>query len=448
MIQASRGLWWLNPAAVFTLACGCIALPAWLLPARVYEQYWRTGKHFNSEALLLTFACAAVFAIGCLVADWGSGSSGADSVRTTWADFLPWRSVRKLFQTSFYLCLFGYAVWIGAAISRGASLALLKEVISGSEGALFNFQQNYLSTVGGLTTLTECGIPAMIFGCMLGYRTGYRAVWRKLLVIFLLAFVRAFLNSERFAMIELAVPFVVLLINVRCLAPGASAARLRNLLRYAPVLGIVGLPVLFTTFEYFRSWNNYYASSGEYSLVEFGLSRLLGYYVTSFNNGAFLLTKARVLLSAPYFTLHFFWTFPVVSGLVHSLFPHIAFNSDASFVELIGNQGVNPEFNSSDGVLNPLVDFGPGGGLIYWFAIGIICGLLYRSYKQQRPAGLFLYPFIYLGLIETPLALYWSEGKAIPPYILLIASAVIFSIYRRRPQRALSAIAPANLEAA
>ena len=445
MTTRSRSVWWLNPATVFTLACVCIALPAYLLPARVYEQYWRTGKHFDGLALLATFACAAVFSVGSLVGDFGIGGP-AKRVQDRWAERIPWTSVRHLFHTSFYLCLFGYLVWIGAAVARGANLALLTEVISGSKGALYVFQHDYLSTVGGITTLTECGIPAMIFGGMLGNHAGFRLVWRKMLVIFLLALVRAFLNSERFAMIELAVPFLILLVNVRYIAPGGSGMR-PKLLRFAPAFGMVGLPVLFTTFEYFRSWNNFYATSGDYSLVEFGLSRLLGYYVTSFNNGAFLLTKAKVILSAPFFTMHFLWTFPVLSGLVRSLFPKIAFDSDSSFVEVLQNYGVNPEFNSSDGVLNPLVDFGVGGGLLYWFAIGIVCGLLYRLYKQQRPAGLCLYPFIYLGLIETPLALYWSEGKALPPYILLLVSTLTLTVYRRRSRGWLVTAGPENSEA-
>jgi hypothetical protein len=441
MIPSSRTLWWLNPATIFTLACVGIAVPAYLLPSRVYEQYWRTSKHFDGHAFLLTLACAAVFSAGSLIGDsrTGCGIASGNPGGKPWADMMPWTSVRRLFQASFYLTLFGYAVWTAAAISRGARLDLLVDVISGSKGALYIFQHDYLSTVGGLTTLTECGIPAMIFGSLLGNRIGYRFVWRKLAVIFLLALVRAFLNSERFAIIELAVPFLVLLVNVRYLAPGASKTVSRNVLRLAPVLGMAALPFVFTMFEYFRSWNNFYATSGDYSLAEFGASRLLGYYVTSFNNGAFLLTKARIVLSAPYFTLHFFWTFPIVSGLARSVFPHLAFDSDASFLSMLQSSGVNPEFNSADGVLNPLIDFGSGGGLLYWFAIGIVCGLLYGLYKRQRPAGLCFYPFIFLGVVETPLALYWSEGKAIPPYILLMASTLILTVYARRPGRWLSA---------
>jgi oligosaccharide repeat unit polymerase len=431
-VNSPRSIWWLNPAVVFTLACTAIALPAYLLSPAVYERYWRTGKHFNLDALLLTFACAAVFSVGSIAGASVRGGAIARE-KNRWAERVPWKSVSHLFQASFLLCLVGYAIWIGTAISRGATIGFLKQVISGDKGALFIFQHDYLATVGGLTTMTECGIPAVIFGCMLGNHFGFKAIRKKLFLILALAMVRAFLNSERFATIELVVPFTILLVNVRYLASDRLTRATRVFLRYAPVFGLIALPILFTTFEYYRSWNNFYADSGQYNLVEFGVSRLLGYYVTSFNNGAFLLTKARVLLGAPYFTLKFLWTFPVLSNLTRTLFPHLGFDSDDSFLRLLENQGVNPEFNSADGVLNPLVDFGLPGGLFYWFAIGIVCGMLYRLYQQQRPAGLCLYPFIYLGLLETPLALYWSEGKAIPAYALLMAGTLILAVYRRRP---------------
>jgi oligosaccharide repeat unit polymerase len=445
-----RTVWWLNPALVFTLACTAIALPAYFLSPVVYQKYWRTSKHFDLAALLLTFACAGIFSLGSILG--GSirrvrtrGVSCLEE-KSHWEDMIPWQSISRLFHASFWLCLLGYSIWIGAAIARGANLGFLWQVISGDKGALFVFQHDYLATVGGLTTLTECGIPAAIFGCMLGNHLGFAVVRRKLFIILALAMLRAFLNSERFAMIELAVPFVVVLVHLRYLAAGRVKPFARYLLRYAPVLGLIALPILFTAFEYFRSWNSYYADSGDYNLVEFGTSRLLGYYVTSFNNGALFLTKAHVLLGAPYFTLRFLWTFPGVSNLVRGIFPQLIFDSDDSFLQLLENRGVNPEFNSADGVLNPLIDFGVPGGLLYWLAIGLLCGFLYRLYKQRRPAGLCLYPFIYLGLIETPLALYWSEGKTIPAYALLMTGTLVLAVYRRRPR--LNAPAPAHRTAA
>jgi hypothetical protein len=450
MTVPARTVWWLNPALVFSLACAAIALPAYLLSPAVYERYWRTGKHFDLDALLLTFGCAVVFSLGSITCGAAlraqTGAVGGAEQRRGWHETIPWQSVRHLFQASFWLCLAGYAIWIGAAISRGANPSELRHVFAGDKGALFLFQRDYLTTVGGITTLTECGIPAMIFGCMLGNHFGFAAVRKKLFLLLGLALVRAYLNSERFAVIELLVPFLVLLVNVRYLASAAVKPATRRLLRYAPVFALIGLPIIFTTFEYYRSWNNFYAESGDYTLVEFGISRLLGYYVTSFNNGAFLLTKARVLLAAPYFTLRFLWTFPIVSSLVHGIFPHLTFDSDSAFLQLLENHGVNPEFNSADGVLSPLVDFGVPGGLLYWFAIGLVCGLLYHLYKQRRPAGLCLYPFIYLGLIETPLALYWSEGKAIPAYIMLAAGTLTLAVYKRRPRHHSSAASLQTLE--
>src|SRR5207244_747556 len=100
--------------------------------------------------------------------------------KNRWAERVPWTSVFHLFQAGFWLCVTGYAIWIGTAISRGASVGFLRQVIAGDKGALFIFQHDYLATVGGLTTLTECGIPATIFGCLLGNHLGFKVVRKKL----------------------------------------------------------------------------------------------------------------------------------------------------------------------------------------------------------------------------------------------------------------------------
>jgi hypothetical protein len=86
-----------------------------------------------------------------------------------------------------------------------------------------------------------------------------------------------------------------------------------------PAIGVVSLLLFFTGFEYLRSWSNYY-SGRDQSLLEFGSMRLLGYYVTSFNNGAYLLQRLDPL-NAPYFTAHFLWTFPLSSPAIKHFFP-------------------------------------------------------------------------------------------------------------------------------
>src|SRR5262249_3807818 len=222
------------------------------------------------------------------------------------------------------------------------------------------------------------------------------------------------LNSERFALIELFVPFLAAALALRRRF-GKSATIAINL---APPVGVACLFFVFTSFEYFRSWTNYYAGRG-LNLWEFGAMRLLGYYVTSFNNGAYFLNRLDPL-NAPYFTLHFLWGFPLTSPLIKRFFSDpLLDSSDKWFYFPFLEAEANAVFNNAGGMLFPLMDFGQAGGLVYWFLIGIVWGVVYASYRRRELSGLLLYPMIYLGLLEAPLALYWGEGRAFPALMLL-----------------------------
>ena len=80
----------------------------------------------------------------------------------------------------------------------------------------------------------------------------------------------------------------------------------------------------------------------------------------------------------------------------------------------------------------PAMDFGIAGGLIYWLLIGIACGMVFALYRRREPLGLLLYPLIYLGVMEVPLALYWSEGRALPSECLLLGAPLLFWYFRRQ----------------
>jgi hypothetical protein len=241
-----------------------------------------------------------------------------------------------------------------------------------------------------------------------------------------LAVCRALLNSERFALVELAVPFLVASLALR----PRFGRRARIAVNLAPPAGVICLFFLFTGFEYFRSWTNYYAGR-DLGLWEFGAMRLLGYYVTSFNNGAYFLNRLDPL-NAPYFTLHFLWGFPLTSPVIKRFFADPLLDStDKWFYFPFLEADANLEFNNADGMFFPLMDYGIAGGLIYWFVIGIVCGLIYVAYQRGHFAGLLLYPMTYLGLLELPLALYWGEGRAFPSLVLMAAAPVGWWFYRK-----------------
>jgi hypothetical protein len=343
---------------------------------------------------------------------------------------LPVHVLQKLFSASFYLCLIGYCLWAGLAVSRGMTLSTVIGVVTGEKGAMYDARFTYLPTVGGVTTLTQFGTAAAILGAIVGCRNGWRSVRMRLGVIGAMALVRALVNSERFALIEIFVPFCVTILGLRYLGSRKGSATKRALVSLAPLFGGVLLFVVFTGFEYFRSWTNYY-SGRDLNLLEFGAIRLFGYYVTSFNNGAYFINRLDPL-NAPYFTLHFLWGFPLTAPVIRRLFPDPMLQStDKWFYFPFLESDANVEFNNADGMLFPLMDYGIAGGLIYWLLIGMLCGWLYESFRRKHLAGLLLYPATFLGLIECPLALYWGEGRAFPSLLLLAATPCILWLLRR-----------------
>ncbi len=136
-------------------------------------------------------------------------------------------------------------------------------------------------------------------------------------------------------------------------------------------------------------------------------------------------------MNAPYFTLHFLWGFPLSSPVIKRLFPDPLLDSaDKWFYFPFLEADANVEFNNADGMFFPLMDYGIAGGLIYWFVIGLLCGWIYDAYCRRELSGLLLYPAIFLGLLELPLALYWGEGRAFPSICLLAAAPVVIWLRR------------------
>jgi hypothetical protein len=389
----------------------------------------------------ITLACVAVFFFGAMLSSQYL-SRFAPPLAQQNTPQIRWDLVTTFFRLSVWLAVIGYLIWIGLAIQRGMTLTSAVGVLTGEKGAMYDARFTYLPTVGGVTTLTEFGSAAAIFGAILGTNTGWAMVRSRLGLILGLAVLRALLNSERFAIIELVVPFLVAAVPAWYLGSRPLSKRTRILIAVAPLIGMVALLFVFTGFEYFRSWSNYYAGRDQ-NLLEFGVMRLLGYYVTSFNNGGYLLHRLEPL-HAPYFSLHFLWGFPLTSPIIKRLFTDpILDSTDKWFYFPFLESDANLEFNNADGMLFPLMDFGVAGGLIYWFAIGLACGLLYYLYCHKTPLGLMVYPIVYLGLLEVPLALYWGEGRAFPSQMLLAVAPLILWFARNTKDR--RALAPTPL---
>jgi hypothetical protein len=129
----------------------------------------------------------------------------------------------------------------------------------------------------------------------------------------------------------------------------------------------------------------------------------------------------------PYETLAAFWTAPGIGSLnLWSVLNGSRDNAQA-YLDVLTEHGT-PEFNNSSGLAAPFVDYGIPGGLVYMLAAGVVLGLLYRSFLESSPTGLLIYPILFLGVVELPRYINWSQGRVFPS---IVAAAVIAIVMRR-----------------
>ena len=136
-------------------------------------------------------------------------------------------------------------------------------------------------------------------------------------------------------------------------------------------------------------------------------------------------------LGAPFYTAHFMWRFPILGPYVENMFSSLALNDPAYYTGLL-DRGANPEFNNPDGIMLPVIDFGLGGGMLYWMIAGIIVGAAYYAFIRKSPAGLFWFPTLFVGLIESPRILYWADGRFFPPACMLLLAIIAAKKRARR----------------
>jgi len=430
-MPASRQLWWLNPAWVAGLMGLIVSIAAYAIPEPMYRTFWRTPKYFDANFLVLSLGLTAVFVLGATVA-MGPGKGPA---RSDWKEILPWNLILRWFWICFYGTLAGYLIWAGAAVVRGANLSLALGVMTGEKGAASLMKDVYLVTISGVTTLTQFGLAAVVLGVMIGAAQGWQKVRLPIAALFVLAVVRALFNSERLAILELAIPALVLATRLVVLESPLLVGRLAKWLKFLPLAGAAVMLPLFGSYEYFRSWSSYYAG-GDMTFWEFVSVRLLGYYTTALNNGALMVSRLDPV-GAPFATLHFLWRFPLCSSLVAGLYPNLKLdNADFDPYMQILEREANPEFNNASGLLPPVVDFGIPGALLFWLLAGLLCGLLYRWFREGKVSGLLFYPLFFIGITETTRILYWGEGRVVTAYLVLLPLAWMCSAAARRERRA------------
>jgi hypothetical protein len=173
--------------------------------------------------------------------------------------------------------------------------------------------------------------------------------------------------------------------------------------------------LFFGSFEYFRSWRYYQREFDSYA--EFTVWRVSGYYTTAHNNGVMAL-ETQDPLPLPYNTLRHLWWFPYLSKTPLGYEKLTGVDPYASTQLMLERYGT-PELNNEGGLWQPALDYGVAGFFVFWFLYGAVGGRLYRSYLSGRLAGVLIYPFIFLSILEIPRYLYLTHPRSFLPLVLL-----------------------------
>lgn len=418
IIHPARSIWWMNPAVAMGAPCILAAAAAVLISPASYSTLWRTPKFIDAASFLEVVAMVTVFVLGSFIGGSRKRDSEWNGVGERWRYLIPWDRVEKLFTFSFWTCITGYALWAAIGIRNGLTLRLVLDGLTGREGAVYSLYNFYLAPVAGVTTLSQLGIAAVVLGVPLGLIRGWRFVRVKVGIIILLALLRAMLHSERIGLIEVLVPFAVSMIWLKSSRTNISA-RWHRFILFGPLWAGLLLIVVFSAFEYSRSWLGFYAAQESTGFARFAMLRLAGYYSTAINNGVLLTHTLGQPIGEPYYTFTFALRFPILNQVVLDFLPTSVPDQDS----LLQSAG-NPEFNNPSGIFSPVIDFGFPAALLYWFFAGLISGYLHKMFLNRSASGLFLYPIIFLSLVETSRILYWADGRAFPPLVFLAVSLV------------------------
>jgi hypothetical protein len=425
-LQASP-IWWLSPAGAVALIVPGTLWLAWRLSDQQYRDFYRTPKVLTADVATMLVAGALAFVLGALVVRLGGMRRTARAPMLTLND-AQWSTLRRAERVLFALTTVGYAAWVVSAIRHGLTPGALVGAIlhPSSETVEYLFV-----TVPGITTLTQFGIAYVVVATLLLLHRRAPKIGRRLGLVLLLTALRALLITERLALIEMALP-VAVVVAAHFSTRGTRASR--TLIAVAPVALIASLALVFGIFEHSRSWT-FFQVRTQQSYVEFTLTRLAGYYVTSYNNSAIAWDFQRYPGRIPYGTITGLWEAPVVSqlGLYDKLTPASGsvpageepLEKSLQLLDLHGN----PEYNNPGGLGAPFIDYGVAGGVLFLLLAGAVLGFAHGSFLAGGPTAVLTYPVLANGLFDLPRYLYWPQGRATPA--LLAALLVGYALHRR-----------------
>ncbi len=402
--------WWLHPAPILIAFFVFVFVPTAGLGGDAFAALWGGYKYFDYRMLAIVTLGFSAY----LCAFWAStrlGGRGRGGVALTLSP-MSVGTVRNWYRIVYLATLLGYIFWVAVAALQGASLAQVQAVLSLEQGAISSLKSVSVP-VAGLTTLTQLGpLAAVLWVILRRLGESGRASIGFLVGI---AALRSFLYGERLALLEIAVPLLVMM------ALTARSQSARRWAKRAPALAVPALVAFFSLFEYTRSWQFAKESHGG-NFSGYMVDRLLGYYATAANNSGLMYEHVSRVPGVPYFSAPALWDFPLTPVLAGSATVDGVAPGMWWFSQLVGF--ANPNFTNVGSVLVTAGELGLAGMVVYWTMLGLIAGVIFLRMKSGDLGCLALYATGFVGLLELVRFNYWSLGRFTPCLVACVVLAV------------------------
>lgn len=258
-------------------------------------------------------------------------------------------------------------------------------------------------TIPGVTTWTQVSmllatVRALRWSKVLPGEVKLISVFH--LTIFAVLFVRAILWSERLALIEGVLPFFLCAVPRLMQLTGRVGRRIIAMLPlFAPML----LFLVFTSFEFLRSWQS--NSSGYGNVFQFGFQRLFTYYFEAMNTGAATLANSEFYNTT---------TLPMSEAHYEQIF------------EGLYQGSLDIEFNNTSGIWYLATRVGNLLFIPVFLALGFFYGRVWQEFREGRIFG-FLLPLNFMGLMEILRVHYWFGAMRVLPTTLLIVVLLVWA---------------------
>lgn len=294
--------------------------------------------------------------------------------------------MRFLGYVSLWLALGAYTVYY---MSAGISLDAVIVGFSGEVGASYRLRKQ-LENIPGVTSLMNVApwwYAYVLFKRLIVGEKLSRFELGISVVLLVMVTLRAFAAFERRAIFDLFIPSGILLLLYKRDWPATA----RRLLSFLPVLGVSFVIVIFLAGEYFKSWINYYATNSGMGFLQFGLTRLAGYYATAVNNAVLAIEDG--IQTAGRLSLDGIYKFPGLRPLLDS-------GDDSQFSMLL-DRLANPEFNNPGGAMATIVDYGLWGSAVFLLLHGLLFAWFYKGSAQRLLLPTLLYSMAYFSILES-----------------------------------------------